>query len=160
MSENRLVCTFLIDKHFFGVDVSHVQEVIQYQEVTTVPLAPNEVGGLINLRGEVVTAIDLRRRLQLKTRPPEELPFNVVVRTSNGAISLQVDHIEDIIEVNDDIFEPPPETLRSEIRKLISGAYKLESSLLLLLNIEAATNLDFQKRMNADDNPRTPQATI
>ena len=89
-----------------------VQEVIRYQAMTRVPLAPTVVSGLINLRGQIVTAIDLRRRLGLAGPADEGLhPMNVVVRTDDGAVSLLVDEIGDVVEVTDDAFEPPPETL-------------------------------------------------
>src|SRR4051794_10190615 len=85
--------TFSLAGLLLGVEVLQVQEVIRYQEMTRVPLAPAEVRGLINLRGQIVTAIDLRRRLGLPDRAEHEQPMNVVVRTSDGVISLLVDEI-------------------------------------------------------------------
>src|SRR5206468_4583870 len=99
-----------LDGLFFGVDVLTVQEVICYQEMTRVPLASKVVSGLINLRGQIVTAIDLRRRLELRERPADRLPMNVVVRTDDGAVSLLVDEIGDVLEVDEESFERPPET--------------------------------------------------
>ena len=95
----------------FGVDAQTVQEVIRYQEMTRVPKAPPSVSGLINLRGQIVTAIDLRTRLGLKPRAAGKLPMNVVVRSDDGAVSLLVDQIGDVIEVDADNFETPPDTL-------------------------------------------------
>ena len=77
-------CTFTLDGLFFGVEVVHVQEVIRYQEMTRIPLAPTFVKGLINLRGQIVTAIDLRRRLNLPDRDQEQLPMNVVVQAQSS----------------------------------------------------------------------------
>ncbi|MGB7583652.1 MAG: chemotaxis protein CheW, partial [Terriglobales bacterium] len=74
-------CTFYLDKLLFGVELKGVQEVIRSLDITQVPLAPNVVSGLINLRGQIVTAVDLRRRLELNARPPDALPMNVVVRS-------------------------------------------------------------------------------
>ena len=102
MSANRQFCTFFLDGLFFGVEVSKVQEVIRYQEMTRVPLAPPVVQGLINLRGQIVTAMDLRRRLELSERPVGQLPTNVVVQTEDGPMSLLVDEIGDVLEVADD----------------------------------------------------------
>ena len=99
MASSQQFCTFFLDGHFFGTPVPQVQEVIQYQVMTRVPLAPNVVSGMINLRGQIVSAIDLRRRLGLQDRPEGQLPMNVVVRTSEGAVSLLVDEIGDVIEV-------------------------------------------------------------
>src|SRR4051812_45165850 len=104
MSESTQYCTFLLDNRYYGVDVQHVQEVIRYQELTPVPLASPVVSGLINLRGRIVTAIDLRRLLGLPDRPKGKLPMNVVVKTGDDAVSLLVDEIGDVIDVPADKF--------------------------------------------------------
>jgi purine-binding chemotaxis protein CheW len=129
-------CTFHLDGHYFGIDVRQVQEVIRHQKMTRVPLAPAAVRGLINLRGQIVTAIDLRRRLDLPDRPADRLPVNVVVRTDDGAVSLLVDEIGDVLAVPEAVFERPPETLRGPARDLIRGAYKLDGRLLLALDLD------------------------
>src|SRR4051794_1631933 len=141
MGDEQQFCTFYVDGHYFGVDVLKVQEIIRYQEMTRVPLAPPEVLGLINLRGQIVTAIDLRRRLELRDRPADQLPLNVVVRTDDGAVSLLVDEIGDVLEVSEKLFERPPETLRGTARELIRGAYKLPDRLLLILDTERTVGL-------------------
>lgn len=136
MTDARQYCTFFLDSYYFGIDVLQVQEVIRYQEMTRVPLAPAVVRGLINLRGQIVTAIDLRRRLDLPDRPEGLLPVNVVLRTDDGAVSLLVDEIGDVQHVPEDSFERPPETLRGAARELIRGAYKLADRLLLALDLD------------------------
>ena len=141
MIERRQFSTFFLDGLFFGVEVEKVQEVIRYQEMTRVPLGPPEVEGLINLRGQIVTALDLRRRLELPERPPEERPMNVVVRTADGALSLLVDEIGDVLEVEESAFERPPETLTGTVRELILGAYKLKDRLLLTIDTEKVIKL-------------------
>ena len=141
MSTEQQFCTFFVDGLFFGVEVHKVQEVIRYQGMTAVPLAHPVVGGLINLRGQIVTAIDLRKRLQLQPRSESELPMNVVVRTADGAVSLQVDEIGDVVEVADSTFEEPPDTLKGIARDLIRGVYKLKERLLLLLDTERAIDI-------------------
>src|SRR5688500_7958873 len=141
MANVHQYCTFYADGYYFGVDVLKVQEIIRYQEMTRVPLAPPVVRGLINLRGQIVTAIDLRRRLEMPDRPADQLPVNVVVQTDDGAVSLLVDEIGDVLEVPEKAFEPPPETLRGTARELIRGAYKLEDRLLLILDSARAVNL-------------------
>jgi purine-binding chemotaxis protein CheW len=141
MSETRQYCTFLLDGRYFGVEVQQVQEVIRYQELTRVPLASPAVSGLINLRGRIVTAIDLRHRLGLADRPQGKLPMNVVVRTGDDAVSLLVDEIGDVIEVPEDKFERPPETLRGTARALVEGAYKLEDRLMLVLDTKRAVEV-------------------
>ena len=138
MIASQQFCTFYLDGLFFGVEVQKVQEVIRYQEMTRVPLASRVISGLINLRGQIVTAIDLRRRLGLAERPADKLPMNVVVRSDEGAVSLLVDEIGDVQEVQEELFERPPETLQGEARNLIRGTYKLENRLLLVLDTELA----------------------
>lgn len=138
---DRQFCTFSVAGQSFGLDVQRVQEVIRYQEMTRVPLAHPVVRGLINLRGQIVTAIDLRRRLELPDRADDVLPVNVVVRADDGAISLLVDEIGDVLEAPDDAFEPPPETLHGPARDLIRGAYKLPDRLLLILDTARAVSL-------------------
>lgn len=140
-SRTKKFCTFFLDGLFFGVEVREVQEVIRYQEVTHVPLAPSVVTGLINLRGQIVTAIDLRRRLELRPRPAEKSPMNVVVRSEDEVVSLLVDEIADVVTVSEDAFERPPDTLTGIARELIRGAYKLEGRLLLNLDTAKTVNL-------------------
>ncbi len=141
MSDELSYCTFHLDGLYFGVEVLEVQEVIRFQRMTKVPLAPPVVSGLINLRGQVVTAIDLRRRLGMPDRPADQQPMNVVVRTEDGPVSLLVDDIGDVIDVDDASFEPPPETLQGIARELVSGVYKLEGRLLLVLDVEKTLRL-------------------
>lgn len=121
-----------------------VQEVIRWQVMTRVPLAPPAVSGLINLRGQIVTAVDLRRRLGLPDRANGVDPMNVVVRTVDGVVSLQVDEIGDVLDVPAEAFEPPPETLDERTRGLIRGVYKLPGRLLLVLDTEQVLNLEPQ----------------
>lgn len=136
MNPNRQFATFVLNGLFFGVDVLKVQEVIRYQEMTRVPIAPPMIEGLINLRGQIITAIDLRRRLGLPERDPEHLPLNVVVRTDDGAVSLLVDEIGDVVEIDAESFERVPETVTGMARDLILGVYKLPTRLLLILDTE------------------------
>jgi purine-binding chemotaxis protein CheW len=140
MAQAQQFCTFFLAGHYFGVDVLNVQEVIRYQELTHVPLAPAVVRGLINLRGQIVTAIDLRRRLDLPERTDESEPVNVVLQTDEGAVSLLVDEIGDVLEISEDLFERPPEMLTGKIRDLIRGAYKLPHKLMLVLSTDALLN--------------------
>jgi len=133
MAGRKQFSTFVVDRLLFGVEVAKVQEVIRYQEMTRVPLAPPVVKGLINLRGQIVTAIDLRRRLGLRDRGATDLPMNVVIRHEDGAVSLLVDEIGDVLEVEEEAFEPPPATLAAEARELTFGVYKLPDRLLIAL---------------------------
>jgi len=135
-------CTFRLDRHLFGVPVASVQEVLKLQELTTVPQAPPEVSGLINLRGAIVTTLDLRTRLGLDTRAPGAPAVNVVVRTADGGVvSLLVDAIGDVLEPGNDSFEALPETVPSRVRALVSRVCKLDGHLMLVLDTELAVRV-------------------
>lgn len=133
--------TFRVDGFLFGVDVMRVQEVIRHQAITPVPMAPEVVRGLINLRGQIVTALDLRARLGLKARADDARPMNVVVRTDEGAVALLVDEIGDVVTADPNAWEPAPATLSESARELIPGAYKLEGRLLLQLDVDRALDV-------------------
>lgn len=137
----KQLCTFVVDDCAFAVDVMHVQEVLRYQEMTRVPLANPVVAGLINLRGQIVTAIDLRRRLASAPLEGDCLPMNVVVRLEGNVVSLLVDEIGDVLNVNDDQFEQSPPTLSGETRRFVDGVCKLKNTILLLLNLEKVISL-------------------
>jgi purine-binding chemotaxis protein CheW len=138
VANKQQFCTFFLNDQFLGVPVEQVQEVIRFQEMTRVPLVPPDIRGLINLRGQIVTAIDLRRRFGMPERPASELPMNVVVRTDDGAVSFLVDEIGDVLEAEEEKFEAPPDTLRGTDRDLVRGVYKLENRLMLVLDAQRA----------------------
>jgi purine-binding chemotaxis protein CheW len=130
--------TFWLGNGLYGIEVERVREVLRQQDITSVPLAPPTVAGLINLRGQVVTTVDLRERLQLRTQNEESQPMLVVVLVAGESIALLVDRIGGVVDVSDDQFEPPPDTLTGTVRELVVGAYKLEGQLLLGLDVDTA----------------------
>lgn len=141
MAHTSQFCTFYLDQLLFGVDLQGVQEVIRNLQMTQVPLAPGVVRGLINLRGQIVTAVDLRQRLALEPLPADALPMNVVVRSDDGAVSLLVDEIGDVVEVEESTFERAPETLNGPVREMILGVHKLDGRLLHVLDTEKACQI-------------------
>jgi purine-binding chemotaxis protein CheW len=138
VERKKQFCTFFLNDQFLGVPVEQVQEVIRFQEMTRLPLVPTVIRGLINLRGQIVMAIDLRRRFGMAERPESELPMNVVVRTDDSAVSFLVDEIGDVLEVEEASFESVPDTLRGPARELVRGVYKLRERLMLVLDTERA----------------------
>jgi purine-binding chemotaxis protein CheW len=141
MAQPQQFCTFYLDNLMFGVELQKVQEVMRYLEMTEIPLSHDAVSGLMNLRGQIVTAIDLRHRLQLPDRPKDMNPMNVVIRSADGAVSLLVDEIGDVVEVGDESFERPPETLQGKVREVILGVHKLEKRLMHVLDTEKACEI-------------------
>ena len=136
MNTRRQFATFYLHGFFFGVDVLKVQEVIRYRKMTRVPLAHVMIQGLINLRGQIIPAIDLRQRLEFPEREENQLPMNMVVRTEDGGFSLLVDEIGDVLEVPESAYERLPPTVAGAARELIQGVYKLKGRLLLILDAE------------------------
>jgi purine-binding chemotaxis protein CheW len=135
-----LFATFQLGEFLCAVPAAEVQEVLMDQPRTPAPGAAPCVAGLINLRGNVVSAMDLRLRMGIGA--PDAIAgsaasMNVVVRCRGEVWSLLVDRIGDVIEVDDEQFELPPDTLRGKLRELIVGAYKLDDRLLLVLDISA-----------------------
>lgn len=146
MNMLRQVCTFFLEKRLFGIDIDCVQEVLRHQSMTPVPLAPREIHGLINLRGQIVAAIDLRTVLRLPPRESELEVMNVVIRNNDDVLSLLVDEIGDVLELDESAFESPPETIDKDIRNLVRGVYKLEGQLLLMLDTDKM--IEFSSRIN------------
>jgi purine-binding chemotaxis protein CheW len=138
MAQIQQFCTFYLDGLMFGVGLERVQEVIRYLEITEIPLSPRVISGLMNLRGQIVLGIDLRRRLDLPDRTEGTQPMNVVIRSADGALSLLVDDIGDVVEVTEDSFARPPETLQGKVREVIVGVHKLDKNLMHVLNTETA----------------------
>jgi len=141
-------CTFHLGDLFLGIPVTKVQEVIRYQERTRVPLVSAVIHGLINLRGEIVTTVDLRHRLEIPPRPDDAEPINVVVRHRDGVVSLLVDEIGDVFEIADEDFEPLPPTVQGVYRDFVRGIYKLESRLLLILDTDRLLDLPVDTRLD------------
>lgn len=139
------LCTFRVDDMLLGIDVMKVQEVVSNMPVTPVPLSPRVVGGLINLRGHIVTVIDLRRRLGLTSATPAE-PLQLVIKSDDLMTSLLVDQIGDVVSVDGSQFERAPSTVASDARDLIVGAYKLDGALVLALDVEQAVKLSSPRR--------------
>ena len=137
MAKKKRYMSFRLDGLLFGVELDAVTEVVPWREITPVPHAPDTVEGLINLRSQIVTAIDLRRALDLDPRPPEDRPMNLIIRLESELISLLIDEAADVLDLSEADFEPPPRNLRGRVGELILGAYKLPEDLLLPLKLQA-----------------------
>lgn len=137
----RQLCTFWLGDLYLGIEVERIQEVLRSHRVTPVPLAPAAISGLINLRGQIVTAIDLRHRFGIVTGDRPEHPMHLILRSESGSLSFVVDRVGDVVEVHDEDHEDPPDTLKGEARHLIRGAYKLEDRLMLIIDTEHALDV-------------------
>ena len=137
-------CAFEVVDLLVGIDVQLVQEVLREQDMAFVPLAPSGVRGLINLRGQIVTALDLRSRLGLSPRPTGVKAMNAVIRHGDEVVSLLVDRTRDVVEPPADRFEAVPPTVSQRIREMCTGTYKLEGRLLLILDTERVIQIEDQ----------------
>ena len=134
-SESRQFSTFYVAGRLYGIDVTRVQEVVRPMHITPIPLAPEYVVGLINLRGQVTTAIGLRELFGIEVSPSQAF-MNVVCRIDGSLISLQADEIGDVVEVMERDFELTPQTVPTEVRQFMSGIYKISDSLLSIIDID------------------------
>ena len=134
-------CTFWVDDLYFGVAVAEVQEVLRHQPMTPVPRANEAVRGLINLRGQIVTALDLRVRLGLPPRPEGALPMNVIVRSRGEVVSLLVDDIGDVIDTSGLELEPAPANVPSVVQDVVHGVLALPEAVLLVLDADRAADV-------------------
>ncbi len=130
--------TFTLDARLYGVRVESVQEVLRGLPRTRIPLATSTLAGLINLRGQVLSALDLREQLGMPPYDAEADQMLVVIRVAGESVALLVDTIGAVVDVEDDQFEPVPDNLHDSSRELLLGAYKLEHHLLLALDVDRA----------------------
>ncbi|MGB2636472.1 MAG: chemotaxis protein CheW [Candidatus Acidiferrum sp.] len=141
MAANQKYATFHLNGICFGVPIEKVQEVLEFQEITPVPLSPPVLPGIINLRGQILTTIDLKTRLELAANESQEPPMMIVVRTSEGPMNLIVDKIGSVVDVDPAQFEKPTETLNPRVRSVTSHVCKLDGPLLLVLDTEKIIDL-------------------
>jgi purine-binding chemotaxis protein CheW len=127
---------------YLGIDVRDVREVLHHADITTVPHADYAIEGLINLRGQIATTIELRRRLELEPREPGIEPIHVVVHSEGEPVTLLVDAIGDVIDTEPEKYEEPPSTMVGSARDLIIGTFKLDQELLLVLDVERVVQLE------------------
>jgi purine-binding chemotaxis protein CheW len=135
MSSNQF-STFWVDERLYGVNIQMVQEITKSMNVTDVPLAPNYIKGLINLRGQIATAVGLKELFELPTSDKESGKINVVCKSESYLISLVVDEVGDVLELEDQQFEMTPETVSPKVSRFMTGVYKLPNNLLSVIDIK------------------------
>lgn len=127
--------TFYVDGQLFGLPVLTVQDVLDARSLTRIPLAPAEVAGALNLRGRIITAIDVRRRLDLAAREDDKRTMSVVTEHEGELYNLIVDSVGDVLRLSDDDFEQNPATLDPVWRDFSQGIYRLQGALLVVLDV-------------------------
>jgi purine-binding chemotaxis protein CheW len=135
MSSNQF-STFWVDERLYGVNIQMVQEITKSMNVTDVPLAPNYIKGLINLRGQIATAVGLKELFELPSSAADNGKINVVCKSESYLISLVVDEVGDVLELEDHQFELTPETVSPKVSRFMTGVYKLPNNLLSVIDIK------------------------
>ena len=133
--QSREFLTIIIANQRFGIPILQVQDVLGEQTVTKIPLAPAEVAGSLNLRGRIVTAIDVRCRLNIEPRGSAHSEMGVVVEHEYELYSLIIDGVGDVLKLKNENFEATPATLDPLWREISSGIYRLEDELLVILDV-------------------------
>lgn len=133
--------TVTIAEQLFGIPVLVVQDVLGPQKITKIPLAPPEVGGALNLRGRIVTAIDVRCRLGLPPREDDGERMSVVVEHNSELYSLIVDSVGEVLSMSADTYESNPSTLDATWREVSGGIYRLNGELMIVLEVDNMLSL-------------------
>ncbi|MDF1662217.1 MAG: chemotaxis protein CheW [Planctomycetota bacterium] len=141
-SDLDTICTFELANLRFGMPVNMVQEVIRQQDVTDVPLSPNSISGLINLRGQIITVVDLNHILLPKEEiTPREGRLFLVCAPRRTPMALMIDKVGDVLKIDSGKIERSPDNVQGLVRELIDGAYKTDDELILLFNARRAVGL-------------------
>lgn len=134
--------TMIIDGQMFGIPVLQVQDVLGPQKITRVPLSPKEVAGSLNLRGRIVTAIDVRTRLALPKREDGVQSMSVVVDHNGEFYSLIVDQVGEVMSLAASDYEKTPATLDERWREISDGVYRLKDTLLIVIDVRRLLRLE------------------
>jgi len=141
-NENRDFVTFRLSGQLCGIPVLSVHDVLSEQAITAVPLAPPAVAGVLNLRGRIVTAIDLRKRLGLDDQKENSENMSIVVEYEEEPYSLLIDCVGDVMSFPEESFERNPVTLDACWQEVSGGIFRLEGELLVILDVEKLLNFD------------------
>jgi purine-binding chemotaxis protein CheW len=128
--------TVNLDDQLFGLPISRVQDVFIPDRLTLVPLAPPQIAGVLNLRGRIVTAIDMRRRLGLPPRDGKTPPIAVGIELKGESYGLLVDAVGEVMKLSKDVCEPKPANIDARLAEVTSGVYRLDGHLLVVLDID------------------------
>lgn len=142
LSQPDKFCTFYVHEHYFGINVNQVAELVPAQPARPVPQAPPEICGLINLRGQIVTAYDLRQVLGFPPRSEQESAVSVLAAADGEVVSLLVDRIGEIVEIGSDRSELPLHCVSAAVGRMLDTTYQLESQLLLTLDIDRLVTIE------------------
>lgn len=141
MLQDRFL-TFAIDKEVFGISISFVSEIIGMQKINEIPEVPNYVKGIINLRGQIISVIDMRLKFKKQSAPYDDRTCIIVVDFNGIAAGLIVDNVSDVINIPKSEISNPPEYRTGFQNKYISGIGKLKDSVVLILDCDKIFKLE------------------
>lgn len=156
-SEIIQIVSFSIGDEEFGLDILNVQEINRVTSFTKIPESPDFVIGIVNLRGEIIPVIDMRTRLGIPSVPPDKDTRIIIVELDKTVIGFIVDKVNQVIRITRDAIEPPPQIMHLAKNKMVSAVVKLESRLLLLLDLDESLALNEKREIeqftvNAESN--------
>ena len=140
-SNQKEYVTAMIGGQLFGLPILHVQDVFLPERVTRVPLAPPEIAGVLNLRGRIVTLIDMRGRLGLPARIGDKPAMAVGVESRGESYGLLIDSVGEVFKLEDAAREPNPINLDARLARVSAGVYRLEGQLLMVLDVERVLDI-------------------
>ena len=138
----QMLVTMRVDQQLFGVPVQHVRDVLREQKMTQIPLSPPEISGSINLRGRIVTVINVRARLKLEEKSDDQAQMFVVVEQHNELYSLMVDSVGDVMNILHNQIEKAPANMASNWREVATGIHRLDGELLVIIDPDVLLTLD------------------
>ncbi len=152
MFKKNQVVRFLIGRESFGIDIGHVQEIVVVPEITKVPDTPDFIEGIINLRGKIVSVIDLRKRLRVNGIQNDKKNRILVSEVNGRTVGLIVDEVSEVLRLNPDNIEPPPEIVNSVGAGYITSVGKLEDKIILLLDLGKVLDAEEMSKLNSQHN--------
>lgn len=140
MIKKNQVVRFMVGKESFGLDIGRVQEIVTVPEITRVPDTPDFLEGIINLRGKIISVVDLRKRLRINGAERHKKNRILVTEINGKVVGLVVDEVSEVLSLNLDNIEPPPEMVNSVGAEYITGIGKLEDKIIMLLDVAKVLN--------------------
>jgi purine-binding chemotaxis protein CheW len=140
MLKSNQVVRFMVGRESFGVDIGRVHEIVTVPDITRVPDTPDFLEGIINLRGKIISVIDLRKRLKINGANKNKKNRILVTEIEGKVVGLIVDEVSEVLRLNPDNIEPPPEMVDSAGAEYITGVGKLEDRIIMLLDVAKVLN--------------------
>ena len=147
MLKNNQVVRFMVGRESFGVEIGKVQEIVTVPEITRVPDTPDFIEGIINLRGKIVSVVDLRKRLKFDGAERNKKNRILVTELDGKVAGLIVDEVSEVFKLDPNSIEPPPEMVSAAGVEYITGVAKVAENLIILLDLTRVLNVEEMKKI-------------